>query len=89
MLQRIVDIEQARIITDVEVSTWNPAEAIAFRGLIDTGTQQSGISQDVIDALGNGSDFVPHGFDVLVGMDLIERFAVGINNGTCTLRLRS
>ncbi len=121
------------------MSTWNPAEAIAFRGLIDTGTQQSGISQDVIDALGNGSDFVPHGFesvkgiggrrrrtpfytlwmglrfgredqthtfggllkpfwlmpeveddfDVLVGMDLIERFAVEIDNGACTLRFRS
>lgn len=139
MLQRTVETRQGRIITDVEVSAWNPAEAITFRGLIDTGTQQSGISRNVIDALGNGTAFVPHGFDyvkgiggrrrrtpfytlwvglrfarddqtdtfggllkpfwlmpevedgfdVLVGMDIIERFAVEINNGTCTFRLRS
>lgn len=139
MPQRTVDIEQGQIVTDIEVSTWNPGEATAFRGLIDTGTQQSGVSSNVIDALGNGTTLVPHGFqhvkgigsrrrktpvytlwmglrftrddqsetyggllkpfwlmpqdeddfDVLVGMDIIERFAVEIDDGVCTLRSRS
>jgi len=30
----------------------------------------------------------PEGFDVLVGMDIIERFAVKIDGGSCTIRRR-
>lgn len=138
MSQRIVEIRRGQIVTEVELATAVPGEGGQFAGLIDTGAQESGISERVIDRLaaiaplapdkysqiaplggspvetpayrlwmglrfedvanepsfggGFGSFWQiprrPEGFDVLVGMDIIERFSVSIDSGICTLRRR-
>lgn len=138
MSERIVEIRKGQIITEIDVSTVVPGEGGQFVGLIDTGSQESGVSQRVIEQIapaaplapesfewvaplgglgfrtpayrlwmglrfgghgdepGFGGGFgtfwqipsQPDGFDVLVGMDIIERFVVKIDGGTCTLRRR-
>lgn len=138
MSQRIVEIRRGQIVTEVELATAVPGEGAQFAGLIDTGAQESGVSERVIDRLavtaplapdkysriaplggspvetpayrlwmglrfedvasepsfggGFGSFWQiprqPEGFDVLVGMDIIERFSVSIDSGICTLRRR-
>lgn len=138
MNARIIEIRKGQIITEIDVATVVPGEGGQFIGLIDTGSQESGISQRVIEQLapsapptpesfewiaplggpgfrtpayrlwmglrfgGHGSEpgfgggfgtfwqipNQPDGFDVLVGMDLIERFAVKIDGGVCTIRRR-
>ncbi len=136
MSERVVEIHQSQIVTEIEIATAVPGEGVRFRGLIDTGTQESGVSERVVEQLaatsplapdsykrvaslggasvrtpayrlwmglrfdsldrdpGFGGGFgtywqmprQPEGFDVLVGMDIIERFAVKIDRGICTLR---
>ncbi len=138
MSERIIEIQRRQIVTEIELATAVPGEGGAFTGLIDTGTQESGVSARVIerlaaaaplspdsyrrvttlgdtavstptyrlwmglrfDSTGSGPGFGggfgtfwqipsrPEGFDVLVGMDMIERFAVEIDSGVCTLRRR-
>lgn len=134
MSERIVEIRRGQILTAVDVAAAVPGEGGRFTGLIDTGAQESGISELVIAATGPfepsgyrriaplggpgvetpsyrlwlglrfGTDDDPSfggqfgtfwqipsrpvGFDVLVGMDIIERFAVSIERGICTLRRR-
>ena len=138
MSELIFPIRRGQIVAEVEVAVWRPDQAIPFRGLIDTGAQESGISRSVVAALGDEESIEPHsfdfvksfggpairtpffalwmgfrfssenlpdafggmlkpywlmpheeaGFDVLVGMDIIERFAVSIDRGVCTLRRR-
>ena len=138
MSERIIEIQRRQIVTEIEVATTVPGEGGKFTGLIDAGTQESGISEQVIEQLaaaaplapdsykrvaslgdaagstpayrlwmglrfggpgtapGFGGGFGtfwqipsrPEGFDVLVGMDIIERFAVKIERGVCTLRRR-
>lgn len=132
MSERLVDIRRGQILTEFEVAATVPGEGGRFIGLIDTGTQESGVSERVIAAMGPfepsgykrvvplggpgeetpafrlwmglrfgpdddpgyGGGFgtfwqipsQPVGFDVLVGMDIIERFAVSIDRGVCMLR---
>ena len=138
MSERVIEIQQRQIVTEIEVAMAVPGEGGKFTGLIDTGTQESGVSERVIEQLaataqlppdtykrvaslgragvrtpafrlwmglrfdspgsqsGFGGGFgtfwqipsQPEGFDVLVGMDIIERFAVKIDRGTCTLQRR-
>lgn len=138
MSERIIEIRQRQIITEIDVAAVVPGEGGRFQGLIDTGTQESGISERVIerlsaaaplgpdsyrrvaslggtgvrtpayrlwmglrfDNLGGEPSFGggfgifwqipsrPDGFDVLVGMDVIERFVVEIDRDSCTLRQR-
>lgn len=134
MSERIIEIRRRQIVTEIEVAAAVPGEGGRFTGLIDTGSQESGISERVVAdagpfepsgykrvaALGGvgvetpayrlwmglrfgpeddpsfGGCFGtfwqipsrPQGFDVLVGMDLIERFTVSIDAGKCTLRRR-
>lgn len=138
MRERVIEIQQRQILTEIEVAMAVPGEGGKFTGLIDTGTQESGISERVIEHLatattlppdsykrvaslggagvrtpafrlwmglrfdspgsesGFGGGFGtfwqipsrPDGFDVLVGMDVIERFAIKIDRSICTLRRR-
>ncbi|MCY3948095.1 MAG: hypothetical protein OXF61_02715 [Acidimicrobiaceae bacterium] len=138
MSERVIEIRRRQIVTEIEVAVAVPGEGGKFTGLIDTGTQESGVSERVIAHLavtaplapdtykrvaslggagvrtpafrlrmglrfdsprsesGFGGGFgtfwqipiQPEGFDVLVGMDIIERFAAQIDRGPCTLRRR-
>ncbi|MDE0135018.1 MAG: hypothetical protein OXH86_02575 [Acidimicrobiaceae bacterium] len=139
MSERIVGIRRGQILTEIDVASAVPGEGGQFTGLIDTGSQESGVSRRVIERLAATSPLIPEsfkrvvplgragvrtpayrfwmglrleddtgseptfggtlgtfwqipsqpdGFDVLVGMDLIERFAVKIDGGICTLRRR-
>lgn len=138
MRERIVGIRRGQILTEIDVATAVPGDGGQFKGLIDTGSQESGISQRVIERLAPAVPLVPDSFkrvtplggagvrtpacrlwmglrfdglgsepgfgggfgvyfqipnqpadfDVLVGMDMIERFAVKIDGGICTFRRR-
>lgn len=62
MSERVVEIQQSQIVTEIEIATAVPGEGVRFRGLIDTGTQESGVSERVVEQLAATSPLAPDSY---------------------------
>lgn len=59
MSERIIEIRRRQIVTEIEVAAAVPGEGGRFTGLIDTGSQESGISERVV---ADAGPFEPSGY---------------------------
>ncbi len=62
MSERVVEIHQSQIVTEIEIATAVRGEGVRFRGLIDTGTQESGVSERVMEQLAATSPLAPDSY---------------------------
>lgn len=62
MSERVVEIRRSQIVTEIEIAAAVPGEGVRFRGLIDTGTQESGISERVVEQLAATSPLAPDSY---------------------------